>query len=112
VEAIFAFTKVANHVVFYPAFLSHFPDERASVTGTPAFSFPLRLGFPVPPAQLAAVIESTNDKVVGFGLTLVGAGFAYGVQQNIVEMFFFLPIALIGVMCHVPMKGSFCEKPT
>jgi hypothetical protein len=50
------------------------------------------------------IIESTNDKVVGFGLTLVGAGFAYGVQQNIVEMFFFLPIALIGVMCHVPMK--------
>lgn len=49
-------------------------------------------------------IEGMNDKVVGFGLTLVGAGFAYGVQQNLVEVFFFLPIALIGVMLYALLQ--------
>ena len=49
-------------------------------------------------------IETMNDKVVGFGITLVGAGFAYGVQQNIIEMFFFLPIALIGVMLYAILQ--------
>jgi hypothetical protein len=50
------------------------------------------------------IIESTDDKVVGFGLTLVAAGFAYGVQQNIVEMFFFLPIALVGIMLYAILQ--------
>jgi hypothetical protein len=49
-------------------------------------------------------IETMNDKVVGFGLTLVGAGFAYGVQQNIVEIFFFLPVALLGVLLYAVLQ--------
>jgi FtsH-binding integral membrane protein len=49
-------------------------------------------------------IETMIEKVVGFGITLVGAGFAYGVQQNIIEMFFFLPIALIGVLLYAILQ--------
>jgi hypothetical protein len=40
---------VANHIHFYPALLSHFPDERASVPG-PQPGPPVRLGFPIWPS--------------------------------------------------------------
>jgi hypothetical protein len=59
-----AFTMVANHVILYPALLSHFPDERASVPGPQPF-LPVRLGFPVWPPQLAASSLSTSRPAPG-----------------------------------------------
>jgi hypothetical protein len=47
-RTISGFTPVANQLIFYPALLSHFPDERASVPG-PQPEPPVRLGFPVWP---------------------------------------------------------------
>lgn len=49
-------------------------------------------------------IEANNDKIVGFGLTLVGAGFTYGVIQSLVEVFFFLPVASIGVILYTTLQ--------
>jgi hypothetical protein len=44
----------AAPVILYPALLSHFPDERASVPGPQPFLPVIRLGFPVWPPHLAA----------------------------------------------------------
>ena len=49
-------------------------------------------------------IETMNDKVVGFGLTIGGAAFAYGIQQNIAEVFFVVPVALIGVFFYATLQ--------
>lgn len=49
-------------------------------------------------------IETMNDKVVGFGLTIGGAGFAYGVQQHLTEIFFVVPIALISVFFYATLQ--------
>ena len=45
-------------------------------------------------------IETSNDKAIGFGLTVVGVGLAYGVKEDIAVVFLFLPIALIGVFLY------------
>lgn len=50
------------------------------------------------------VIETTNDKVVGFGLTIVGAGFAYGIQQHLLPVFFFLPVGFLGVFFYATLQ--------
>jgi hypothetical protein len=50
------------------------------------------------------VIEAMNDKVVGFGLTIVGAGFAYGIQQNLLLTFFFLPLGFLGVFFYATLQ--------
>lgn len=42
-------------------------------------------------------IEIAVDRIVAIGITIVGAGFAYGLQHNINEVFFFLPVGLIGI---------------
>jgi hypothetical protein len=52
-------------------------------------------------------IESSNEKAVGFGLTIVGAGFAYGIQQNALEIFYFLPVALVMVVCYAILHQSY-----
>ena len=48
-------------------------------------------------AQHIRLLELTNDKIVGFGITIVVVGFTYGIQSKIDQAFFFLPIAFIGV---------------
>jgi hypothetical protein len=45
-------------------------------------------------------IETSNDKAIGFGLTVVGVGLAYGIKEDIAVVFPFLPIALIGVFLY------------
>jgi hypothetical protein len=45
-----------------------------------------------------------NDKVVGFGLTIVGAGFAYGIQQHLLQAFFFLPLGFLGVFFYATLQ--------
>jgi hypothetical protein len=37
------------------------------------------------------------EKFVGFGITIVGAGFAYGLAQKVDEVFFVLPVAMFGI---------------
>jgi hypothetical protein len=49
-------------------------------------------------------IETMNDKVVGFGLTIGGAAFAYGIQQHLGEVFFVVPVALIGVFFYATLQ--------
>ncbi len=55
-------------------------------------------------AQHIRLLESTNDKIVGFGITIVVAGFTYGIQSKIDEVFFFLPIAFIGVFLYATLQ--------
>jgi hypothetical protein len=45
-------------------------------------------------------IETANDKAIGFGLTIVGLGLAYGIKENLALVFIFLPIALMGVFLY------------
>ncbi len=45
-------------------------------------------------------IETGNDKAVALGLTVIGAGFAYGIKENVSYVFPFLPVALIGVFLY------------
>lgn len=42
-------------------------------------------------------LESMVDKFIGFGITIIVAGFAYGLSAHLNEMFFVLPIALFGI---------------
>lgn len=41
--------------------------------------------------------ESMVDRFIGFGITVIGAGFTYGVAQHADQVFFVLPIALFGI---------------
>jgi hypothetical protein len=50
------------------------------------------------------LLEATNDKIVGFGISIIVAGFAYGIQYKIAEIFFFLPVALIGVFLYATLQ--------
>src|SRR5207253_1081521 len=45
-------------------------------------------------------IETANDKAIGFGLTIVGLGLAYGIKESLAMVFLFLPIALMGVFLY------------
>lgn len=45
-------------------------------------------------------IETNNDKAIGFGLTVVGVGLAYGFKEQLAQVFLFLPIALMGVFLY------------
>ncbi len=42
-------------------------------------------------------LESMVDKFIGFGITVIGAGFTYGSAQHVDEIFFVLPIGLFGI---------------
>jgi hypothetical protein len=42
-------------------------------------------------------LEAMVDKFIGFGITIVSAGFAYGVSSRITEIFFILPVAMFGI---------------
>jgi hypothetical protein len=50
------------------------------------------------------LLESTNDKIAGMGITITIAGFAYGIQANIDVMFFFLPVAFIGIFLYATLQ--------
>ena len=41
--------------------------------------------------------EAMVEKFVGFGITIVAAGFAYGIAQKVDEVFFVLPVAMFGI---------------
>ena len=42
-------------------------------------------------------LETQNEKIVGFALTIIGAGATYGVKEGLDEVFFALPFALLNV---------------
>lgn len=42
-------------------------------------------------------LEAMNDKFLGSGITVIGAGFTYGIVGNRYEVFFYLPVALYGL---------------
>lgn len=52
-------------------------------------------------------IESNNDKILGLGLTVITAGFAYGLQHNMAEVFFFVPVALVGALVYWIMQQHY-----
>ena len=41
--------------------------------------------------------EAMVEKFTGLGITIIGAGFAYGLAQNVNEIFFVLPVGLFGI---------------
>lgn len=41
--------------------------------------------------------EAMTEKFTGLGITIIGAGFAYGLAQNVNEIFFVLPVGLFGI---------------
>jgi hypothetical protein len=41
--------------------------------------------------------ETMVEKFVGFGISIVAAGFAYGIAQKVDEVFFVLPVAMFGI---------------
>jgi hypothetical protein len=43
-------------------------------------------------------LESMIDKFMGFGVTVIGIGFTYGVKEELVPVFFFLPVAMLGLL--------------
>ncbi|HIO01752.1 MAG TPA: hypothetical protein EYN14_07325 [Alphaproteobacteria bacterium] len=45
-------------------------------------------------------IESSNEKVVGFGLTLISAGLVTGIAQDVDAVFLVLPAAILGVLFY------------
>jgi hypothetical protein len=49
-------------------------------------------------------IETMNDKVIGFGLTIIGTGFTFGIQHSILPVFFFLPFAFIAVFFYATLQ--------
>ena len=49
-------------------------------------------------------IESQNDKIVGFGITIIVAGFGYGVTQDVIEILFFVPISMMGVFIYATLQ--------
>ena len=51
-------------------------------------------------------IESNNEKVIGFGLTLISFGFVSGLSQDISEIYIILPPAIVGVLLYGMMTYS------
>ncbi len=49
-------------------------------------------------------IESQNDKIVGFGLTIVGAGAAFGLNQKLNEVFLVLPFLFVAVFIYAVLQ--------
>jgi hypothetical protein len=41
--------------------------------------------------------EAMVEKFTGLGITIIGAGFAYGLAQDVNEIFFVLPVGLFGI---------------
>lgn len=42
-----------------------------------------------------------NEKIIGFGLTVIAATFSIGLMQNIYEIFLFVPIAILWLVSYV-----------
>lgn len=42
----------------------------------------------------------TNQRILGLGLTVLGAGFIYGVKEGVKEILLLVPVGLFGVMFH------------
>ena len=42
-------------------------------------------------------LETMTDRFIGFGFTIIGAGFAYGLGAKADEIFFVLPVGLLGI---------------
>ena len=49
-------------------------------------------------------IEINNRRVIGFGLSIIGVGFAYGVSEKVSELMFFVPVALAGVFLFAMLQ--------
>lgn len=49
-------------------------------------------------------IESQNDKIVGFGLTIIGAGGAYGLAQHLSQVFVVLPFMFLAVFFYAVLQ--------
>lgn len=45
-------------------------------------------------------IESTNEKILGLGFTLIGLGATAGIFQKVAPIFFVLPIAVVGIIAY------------
>lgn len=50
------------------------------------------------------MLESVNDKIVSIAVTLIVAGFGYGLRENIDVVFLFLPIGFIGVFLYTSLQ--------
>jgi hypothetical protein len=43
-------------------------------------------------------LEAMLDKFMGFGVTVISIGFTYGVEKELIAMFCFLPVAMLGLL--------------
>ena len=50
------------------------------------------------------VLEGQNDKIAGFGLTIIGAGAAYGLNQHITAIFVVLPFVFLAVFFYAVLQ--------
>ncbi len=49
-------------------------------------------------------IEANNEKVIGFGIAIITAGLAYGIDKDLLALFFFVPIGLLGVVFYAILQ--------
>jgi hypothetical protein len=52
------------------------------------------------------LIEAASDKILGFGLTILGIGLTYGIEKQMTEFVIFLPIALLGVFTYAARRAD------
>ncbi len=50
------------------------------------------------------LIEAANVKIVGFALTILSSGLAYGIHHKLNEVLFFVPVALSGVIFYAILQ--------
>lgn len=46
-------------------------------------------------------IESTNEKLLGFGFTLISLAAVAGLYQHVYQVFFLLPVSVVGTLAYV-----------
>lgn len=49
-------------------------------------------------------IESSNEKIIGLGFTLIGLAATAGIAQEVAPLFFVLPVAMIGILAYAAVS--------
>ncbi len=52
-------------------------------------------------------VESNNEKVIAFGLSIITAAFTIGVAQHVVQIFLIIPLALVGVFLYATLLYTY-----
>jgi hypothetical protein len=52
-------------------------------------------------------IEANNEKAIAFGLSIISAAFAVGIAQHVREIFFIVPVAIVGVFFYAVLMYTY-----